>query len=244
MRYMIMHKASPQDEAGVPPTPEIIEGVGSLIGEIARTGMFLGGEGLRPSSLGVEVRFANGTRTVTPGPFAGSNELIDRYLIVRVQSIDEAIEWASRFAGSGDAEIGIRPLTEPWDLGMIPKPAGDPTTRYMIMHKADRSTESSTRPTAETRAALRGATGPGTLLSAEALHPSSNATRIRYSGGKRTVVDGPFAESKELVGGFSILQLKSKDDAFEWADRFAGVIAPYGDLEIDIRPLYEPAELS
>ena len=244
MRYMIMHKASPQDEAGVPPTPEIIEGVGSLIGEIAQTGIFLAGEGLRPSSLGVAVKFTNGTRTITPGPFAGSNELIDRYLIVRVKSIDEAIEWASRFAGSDDAEIGIRPLTEPWDLGMISKPAGDPATRFMIMHKADSISESSSSPDAGARTALANATGPGTLLSAEALHPSANATRIRYSGGKRTVIDGPFSESKELVGGFSILQLKSRDDAFHWADRFAGVIAPGGDLEIDIRPLYEPADFS
>lgn len=230
MRYISMHKATPSMEAGEPPSQELIAGMGPLMEEMMKAGVFLAGEGLRPSSLGVRVRFSGGKRTVTPGPFTGSNELIDRYLIVRVRSIEEAIEWASRFAGAGDAEIDVRPVTEAWDLGFMPKPPEETTTRFMILHKADAASESAARPTAFTDH-----TGPGALLAAEVLQPSAKGVRLRFSGGKRVILDGPFTESKELIAGFSIMELASKEEAIEWATRFAHLI---GDVEIDIRPLY------
>ena len=244
MRFMSMHKATPGMEADEPPTPELMAGMGVLLGELEQAGVFIAGEGLRSSSHGVRVRFSGGKRTVTKGPFAGPNELMDRYLIVRVQTLDEAIEWAARFADvAADCEIDVRPVNEPWDIGMMPKPADDPTTRYMIIHKADRASESSAAPTAETRDAMRRVTdgAPSALLMAEALQPSSRSLRLRFSGGKRSVIDGPFTESKELIACFSILELPSMDEAVRWATRFDGMFGE--DLEIDIRPMYEPEEL-
>jgi hypothetical protein len=74
-------------------------------------------EGLRPSAHGVRLRFSGGKRTIVKGPFARSNELIDRYLIVQVKSIDEAILWAERFARLiGDVEIDVRMMREPSEL--------------------------------------------------------------------------------------------------------------------------------
>ena len=74
----------------------------------------------------------------------------------------------------------------------------------------------------------------GTILAAEGLHPSSKGTRIKYSGGKPIVTDGPFAETKELVAGFWILQMKSKEEVIEWMKR-----APFTNEEIEIRPVFE-----
>ena len=72
------------------------------------------------------------------------------------------------------------------------------------------------------------------LLSTGALEPSTRAARLRNKGGKQTVVDGPFAESKELVGGFVILELDSRAQAIDWAKRYAAVL---GEVELDILPV-------
>src|SRR5688500_2200168 len=108
MRFISMHTSNASMEAGEPPSAELMAGMGPLMGEMIEAGVFVSGEGLRPTSHGVRLNFSNGKRTITKGPFVGSNELIDRYLIVRVHSIDEAIEWATRFAsGVGDSEIDV-----------------------------------------------------------------------------------------------------------------------------------------
>ena len=80
----------------------------------------------------------------------------------------------------------------------------------------------------------------GVLLTAEALQPSSKDARLKFAGGKRTVRDGPFTESKELIGGFCMLQVKLKEEAIEWGSRFAKALRDArveDDLEIDICPI-------
>jgi hypothetical protein len=80
----------------------------------------------------------------------------------------------------------------------------------------------------------------GVMLAGEGLHPTSRGARVRFGGGKRTVVDGPFTESKELVAGFWIWQCKSKEEAVEWVKR-----APFEDgATIEIRQIFESAELT
>jgi hypothetical protein len=75
----------------------------------------------------------------------------------------------------------------------------------------------------------------GVMLAGEGLHPSSKGVRIRFDGPKRTVIDGPFAETKELIAGFWLLQVKSKDEAIEWIKR-----APFdGGAEVEIRQVFE-----
>jgi hypothetical protein len=77
----------------------------------------------------------------------------------------------------------------------------------------------------------------GVLLAAEGLHPSSKGVRVKFSGKSRTVTDGPFSETKELIAGFSILQVKSLDEAIEWVKR--GPNCHAGDYEIEIRQVFE-----
>ncbi len=74
----------------------------------------------------------------------------------------------------------------------------------------------------------------GIMLAGEGLHPSSRGKRVRFSGKQKTVVDGPFAETKELVAGFWIWQVRSMDEALEWLKR-----APFQDAEVELRPIFE-----
>jgi hypothetical protein len=75
----------------------------------------------------------------------------------------------------------------------------------------------------------------GVMLAGEGLHPSSKGARVRFSGGKRTVIDGPFAETKELIAGYWLWQVKSKEEAIEWVKK-----APFGgDTELEIRQVFE-----
>lgn len=240
MRFILMHKTNERIEAR-PFTPQQMAAMSALIEEGFANRTLLATEGLCGTAKGVRLVFENGDVRVTPGPFPGSNELIAGMAIVRVQEIDEAIDWATRFADIvGDVEIDIRPVTEPWDLGFYPKPDGM-GTRFMIMHKATPRSEAGTPPAPETSAAIGSLiddmTKAGILLMTESLQPSAKGTRIIFTGGERTVVDGPFAESKELIGGFAIVDLPSKDDAIAGTPRFAAII---GDVEIDVRPLHTP----
>jgi len=84
-------------------------------------------------------------------------------------------------------------------------------------------------------------TKAGVLLDTAGLHPIEEATRIRLSGGTQTVVDGPFTESKEIIGGYCLLQTRSAEEAGEWASRFLRVHGPEWEMEVEIRQLDDPA---
>jgi hypothetical protein len=187
----------------------------------------------------VRLKFVGGQRTATPGPFVGANELVAGFAVMRVKSLDEAVEWATKYAAVvGDAEIDVRPANEPWDIGLGEKPAGLTTRRYIAMHKASADTEADAPHTAQQVEAMAKLIGEmqqaGVLLATASLEPSSRAVRLRNFGGRETVVDGPFAESKELVGGFAIVDLESRAAAVEWAQRYMQVL---GEVELDIRPV-------
>ena len=244
MRFMLMHKVDTAMEAGVPPSPELIANMGAFIEEHAKSGVFLGGEGLRPSATRTRITVSGGKQTMQDGPYAGTNELVAGCALIQVQSKDEALAWVARYAAVvGDVEIEMGPVTEPWDLGLCPKPADVPL-RYLLLQKADRSSEAGTPPNRQQMAAIakltEEMTRAGVLLSTEGLQPSAKAVRVKFAGGKRMVVDGPFAESKELIAGFSILNLPSLDETIEQTTRFAAILG--GDVEVDIRPMVEPSD--
>jgi hypothetical protein len=247
MRFMMMHKVDKNSEAGLPPPPEVIAAIGQLMQEMAAAGLLLGGEGLRPSSFTVRLNFSEGRRSVTRGPFAVSNGLIADFSLIRAASMDEAVEWATRLAAIvGDVEIDIGIACEPWDMGMCPKPDGLTTTRFMLMRKADSKSESGARPSPQVTAGIRKLTEEmmraGALISAEALEPSSKGWRLNYADDECVVTDGPFIESKELIGGFGLAQSNSPDEVLEWATRFARIVAVDGKMEIDVRLVREPTE--
>jgi hypothetical protein len=113
--------------------------------------------------------------------------------------------------------------------------------RFMVIVKADKNTEAGVMPSQELLAAMgkynEELVNAGVLLAGEGLHPSSKGARVRFSGSNRTVVDGPFAESKELVAGFWIFQVKSLEEAIEWVKRSPNPLE--GESEIEIRQIFE-----
>lgn len=246
MRFIVMYKLDQHSEAGLPPSHELMAAVGKLISDGVAAGVFLSGEGLHPSPRRTRLKFSAGQCTVTHGPFTGSNELIAGFAMLQVKSKEEAIEWAKRLAQvMGDVDIEVGQVKDPWDLGVGAKPEGAPL-RFLLLVKADKASETgvplSPQRIAELAKLTDEMTKAGVFLLAERLQPSSQGARLRLSAGKRSVIDGPFIESKELIGGYAIIQVKSKADAMEWASGFAQVLSSAnaeGDIEMDIRPLHQ-----
>ncbi len=113
--------------------------------------------------------------------------------------------------------------------------------KFMVMVKADKNSEAGVMPSEQLLTEMgkfnEALVKAGVLLAAEGLHPSSKGARVKFSGSKRTVVDGPFAETKELVAGFWMLQVKSKEEAIEWIKRCPNPME--GESEIEIRQVFE-----
>ncbi|KPV53168.1 hypothetical protein SE17_11210 [Kouleothrix aurantiaca] len=117
MRFMIIHNSNENNEAGIPPSKEMIAGVGKVLGEAIQQGIFLAGEGVHASSKGARLTHENGKFTVTDGPFAEAKELIAGFVIVDLPSRQDAIEWAKRYAEVlGDVRLEIRQVVEAEDL--------------------------------------------------------------------------------------------------------------------------------
>jgi hypothetical protein len=113
--------------------------------------------------------------------------------------------------------------------------------RFIILVKASKDSEAGAMPSEDMLSAMADyheqLARAGVLLDANGLLPSSKGWRIRYSGDKRAIVDGPFTETKELVAGYTIIQVKSREEALEWAKRFPN--PQYEEGEIEIRQLFE-----
>ena len=113
--------------------------------------------------------------------------------------------------------------------------------RFMVMVKATKDSEAGVMPSQEAMDAWgkynEELVKNGILLAAEGLQPSSKGVRVRFSGAKRTVIDGPFSETKELVAGFSLLQVKSMEEAIEWVKRSPNPMSD--DSEVEIRQVME-----
>lgn len=113
--------------------------------------------------------------------------------------------------------------------------------RFMIIIKASQDSEAGVMPSQELLTAMGNyneeLVKAGIMLAGEGLHPSSKGARIKFSGDKRTVIDGPFIETKELIAGFWLWKVKSREEAIEWVKRCPNPME--GDSEIEIRPLFE-----
>ena len=115
--------------------------------------------------------------------------------------------------------------------------------RFMILVKADKNSEAGGLPDEKLLAAMgkfnEELVKAGVMLAGEGLQPSSKGARVKFAGGKRIVTDGPFTESKELIAGFWLWQVKSKEEAIQWLKR-----APFEETEVEIRQVYEMADFA
>ncbi|WP_394830164.1 YciI family protein [Pendulispora rubella] len=236
MRFMIMHKNDPQTEAGQPPPMDLVTKMGEFIGEFAKTGRFVDGAGLSGSASRTRLLFRDGHCTVKHGPYQGERELPSATLQLKVETREQAIGWAERYGkilGNGEIELGK--VNEPWDIGLMPPPA-NPPLQFLLIDKADEATESGGR-TPKQKADLTRLktemTKAGVLVKTLQLRPSHQAKRLVFTNNDMRMVDGPFAESKELLGGFAVMTLSGMDEAIEVCRRYAAILG--GTLEIDIR---------
>jgi len=115
--------------------------------------------------------------------------------------------------------------------------------RYMIIVKATKDSEAGVMPPEELLAEMASyheeLAKAGVLVDGSGLQSSEKGWRIRYRGAKRTVIDGPFAETKELIAGYTLIQVKSRDEAIEWTRRFPNPTLDGSDCEIEVRQLFE-----
>jgi hypothetical protein len=236
MRFMIMHKNDPQTEAGQPPPMELVTKMGALIGEYAKDGRFLDGAGLSASKTRTRLVFRDGRCTVKHGPYRGEHELPTATLLLKVRTREEAIGWAERYGKIlGDGELELGKVNEPWDIGLVPTPE-NPPLQFLLIDKADQATEAggrSPKQKAELTRLKTEMTKAGVLVRSLSLKPSATARRLVFTNNALRVLDGPFTESKELLGGFAVMELADMNETLAMCRRYADILG--GTLEIDVR---------
>lgn len=273
MRFMVLVKSSPQSEAGVMPDEQMLSTMGAYNEGLIKSGAVLTMDGLKPSSKGARVRIRAGKTRHIDGPFAEAKELVGGYWVLQFKSDEEAIETLKR-APLVNGAVEVRPMYETADFAVDnfeqaggwrdrevaareasaagKGPARIPgTKRFLCMLKADVFTEGEDSATpelmAEMGALVEEMSKAGVMLSGDGLKPSRYGKRIVYDGTKRTVVDGPFAETKELIAGFTILQARTLAEAAEWGRRMLdihmrGVGSSEGETEL--REIFELADFA
>jgi hypothetical protein len=248
MRFMILIKADEETEAGVLPSEQLLTEMGAYNEELVSAGVMVAGEGLHPSSRGVRVRFSGGRTTVIDGPFAETKELLAGFWLWDVKSKEEAIEWVKRCPNPTGADSVVEVREAGCASGLegvgpqAPSASAAGSRSYMVLIKSDREMEAGVNPGNERLAAMARrndeAVREGTLLLAEGLQPSSKGARVRFAGRARTVIDGPFTETKELIAGFWLIQAVSMAEAIKWVERYPYPRVRNAEYEIEIRPVF------
>lgn len=236
MRIMMMHKNDANTEAGDPPPMEVVHKMGAFVGEYAKAGRLIDGAGLGASKTRTRLVFRNGQCTTKRGPYAGEHELPAATLLLKVNTREEAIGWAERYGKIlGDGELELGKVNEPWDIGLMPPPP-NPPLQILLIEKADKDTERGGRTPAQRTALSRlkaEMTQAGVLQRSLRLQPSSTGKRLVFKNNDMRVIDGPFVESKELIGGFAVLELSGMDEAIALSRRYVEILG--GTQEIDVR---------
>jgi hypothetical protein len=222
---------------------EMVQKIGEFVGEHAQAGRFIDGAGLGGSKTRTRLVFRNGQCKEKPGPYRGENELPAATLLLKVDTREQAIGWAERYGKIlGDGEIELGKVNEPWDIGLGAPPANAPL-QILLIEKADKATESGGR-TPQQKAALTRLqtemTKAGVLVSSYRLQPSARGKRLVFTNNHLQVIDGPFVEAKELIGGFSIMELADMGEAVELCKAYAEILG--GTLEVEIRLLDEDGD--
>lgn len=236
MRIMMMHKNEPRSEAGEPPPEGLVAKMGAFIGDFAKNGQLVDGAGLAASKTRTRLTFRDGQVAVKHGPYRGEHELPAALLLLKVRTREEAIGWAERYGkilGNGEIELGK--VNEPWDIGLMPAPE-NPPLQMLLIEKADAkggTTERSAKQKADLTRLKTEMTKAGVLVRTTNLKPSNDAKRLMFTNNDLRVIDGPFAESKELIGGFVVLDLAGMDAAVELCRGYAEILG--GTLEMDVR---------
>lgn len=223
----------------------------ALCNELAARGQLLDASPLESVRRAITVRVRNGQTLVTDGPFAETTEQLGGFYVLDLADLDEAIAVASRLPPVSKGTVEIRPLLALDGLPPARPVLGseEPITPYLLLCYDDEEAWRRAGPEAH-RAAMAEAAGlcrrlseAGAYLSASPLHPAATATCVRVRHGRRTITDGPFAETHEVLGGYYLILAESRDAALRVAAQHPGVRV--GSVEVrqvfDLSSLRQPA---
>jgi hypothetical protein len=232
MRYMLIHAADPglaslwDDQAQA--------SFSSWVEETISSGVSLQGGRLRPTPDATTVKIRGGELVITDGPYAETKEQVCGYDVLECASLDEAVRWAGRHPSSWTGAIEVRALPDRAPAVPLPEP-GAGTTRYMMFVCTDPAVDPREFERAEPVDPWVAETdGRGVRLYGSELQPPDSARTVRVREQHTFVTDGPFAETKEQIAGFDVLDCADLDEAIEVARRHP--MARLGLLEV--RPFW------
>ena len=250
MQFMIIRRADPSTEAGAPPSAQAIEDMERFNQALADQGGLGLALGLRPSGRAVRLRMGPGGESITDGPFAESKELVAGFTIFEAASKEDAVEllktWPASDAGAGgEVTLELRETGCPGGCAQVPPAADGGEQRFVILLRSDAGTESDRIPPQEKLDALNAfnaaQAAQGRLLAGDGLKSSARGARVHFKGGRASVIDGPYAEAKELIAGFWMIRADSMQDAIAWARTLPYPTGP--EVEVEIREVMSAADL-
>ncbi|QJE01434.1 hypothetical protein HH212_16465 [Massilia forsythiae] len=247
MQFMIIRKADAATEAGLPPSPALAADRARFHAALRAAGALGPALDLHPSAAGVRLRMGPDGETIDASPFPEVAELVAGFTIVRAPSKEAAMRllerWPARDCeGSGEVVLELRETGCPGGCAEVPAAAGAGGKRYVILLRATADTERDAIPAQARLDALNAFNAAqvtlGVLLAGDGLKSSARGARLQRKGGRTTLVDGPFAEAKELIAGFWMIGAASLRDAVDWARSLPYPTGP--DVEVEIREVAAP----
>jgi hypothetical protein len=252
MQFMIIRRADASTEAGEPLSARAIEDMARFNAALAERGRLGLALGLRPSSRAVRLRMWPGGESITDGPFAEARELVAGFTIIQAASKQDAVElligplgeWPAS-DGGGNVTLELRKTGCPGGCAQVPPAAEGEGRRYVILLRSDAESERDTVPPQEKLDTLDAfnlaQAQAGVLLAGDGLMSSARGARVRFRDGQASVIDGPFAEAKELIAGFWMIRAASMMDAIAWARTLPYPTGP--EVEVEIREVDSAARL-
>jgi hypothetical protein len=248
MKYMLLMYGAEDAWTDEERTACMITSLG-VCDELAAHRKYLAASPLMPVATATTVRVRDGETIITDGPFAETTEQLGGYFLLDLEHLDEAIAVATKLPPVKKGTVEIRPVFPVEGLPparSLPADGGEASaTPYMLLCYDDEAAWRAAGPEAmkdamaEAAALARELADSQRYLTASRLHTSEKATCVRVRDGKRTITDGPFTETNEVLGGYYVILADSREDALRIAARHPG--ARFGAVEV--RPLFDLSEL-